>query len=215
MTVKASGAVVRNLTFRNVSYGLRSASISVRGAHKVSVEHNDIAGSRGMGIYVAKSNDVEVTGNTIRDVRCMNGTSGYSTAQGVKVGQDSKRIVVMNNTVEGLQGCRTVAAFYCDTGGTDGLFKRNRVSKVGKASGDAIGIYVESRCHNWDVVDNIISGVETGVRNGAPGSQDPNNTLIADNFIIAKEIGVKIIRGNGVVVKNNDIKAPIEIYRKP
>jgi hypothetical protein len=29
MTVRASGSVVRNLTFRNVSYGSRSASISV------------------------------------------------------------------------------------------------------------------------------------------------------------------------------------------
>jgi len=111
MTVRASGAVVRNLTFRNVSYGSRSASISVRGAHKVRVEHNDIAGSRGMGIFVARSNDVEVTDNKIRSVRCMKGSSGYTTAQGVKVGQGSKRIVVMNNTVEGLQGCRTTAAF--------------------------------------------------------------------------------------------------------
>jgi hypothetical protein len=62
-------------------------------------------------------------------------------------------------------------------------------------------------------VDNIVSDVETGIRNGAPGTQDPNNTLIEGNFIIAKKVGVKIIRGKGVVVKNNDIKAPIEIYR--
>jgi parallel beta-helix repeat protein len=213
MTVKASGAVVRNLSFRNVSYGSRSASISVSNADKVSVENNNIAGSRGMGIYVSKSDDVKVTGNKIRDVRCMNGTSGYTTAQGVKIGQNSKRTIVTNNAVEGLQGCRTTAAFYCDTGGTDGLFKKNRVSRVGKASGDAIGFYVESRCHNWDVVDNIVSDVEAGIRNGAPGTQDPNNTLIEGNFIIAKKVGVKIIRGKGVVVKNNDIKAPIEIYR--
>jgi parallel beta-helix repeat protein len=214
MTVKASGTVVRNLSFRNVSYKSRSASISVSSAHNVRVENNNISGSRGMGIFVGNSHDVKVTGNKIRDVRCMNGTSGYSTAQGIKIGQNSKRTIVTNNSVVGLQGCRTTAAFYCDTGGTNGLFKRNRVSRVGKASGDAIGIYVESRCHNWNVVDNIISDVETGIRNGAPGSQDPNNTLIKDNFITAKKIGVKIIRGKNVTVTNNDIKAPVKIYRR-
>jgi parallel beta-helix repeat protein len=215
MTVRASGAVVRNLTFRNVNAGSRSASITVGNAHNVRVENNDIAGSRGMGIYVAGSDNVKVTGNKIRDVRCMNGNNGYTTSQGVKIGQGSKRVVVTNNAVEGLQGCRTVAAFYCDTGGTDGVFEKNRVSKIGASSGSghAAGIYIESRCHGWDVVDNIVQGVEIGVRNGAPSSGDPNNTLIEGNFIIANKIGVKIYRGKNVIVTNNDIKAPIKIQR--
>jgi parallel beta-helix repeat protein len=211
MTVKAPGAVIRNLTFRNVGNGGRSASIRVINANKVRVENNDIAGSQGMGIFVGGSQDVKVTGNNIRDVRCMQGSSGYTTSQGIKVGQNSKRVIVKNNTVEGMQGCRLVAAFYCDTGGTDGVFERNRVRKVGNASGDAVGVYIESRCHNWDVMDNIVYDVQTGVRNGSPGTSDPNNTLIDGNFIIAKEVGVKLIRGNNVIVTNNDIKAPKEI----
>jgi parallel beta-helix repeat protein len=213
MTVRAAGSVIRKLTFRNGGNGARSASIRVLNAHKVRVENNDIAGSQGMGIFVGGSQDVKVTGNNIRDVRCMKGASNYTTSQGVKVGQGSKRVIVTNNTVEGMQGCRTAAAFYCDTGGTDGVFERNRVRKVGNASGDAIGVYVESRCHNWDVTDNIIYDVQTGVRNGAPGTSDPNNTLIEGNLIIAKEVGVKIVRGKNVIVTNNDIKAPIEIQR--
>jgi hypothetical protein len=143
----------------------------------------------------------------------MNGTRGYSTAQGIKVGQGSRRVIVTNNKVEGLEGCRTVAAFYCDTGGTDGVFERNRVSRVGRASGDAVGFYVESRCHNWDITDNIVHDADTGVRNGAPGTGDANNTLIEGNFITAREVGVKIVRGRDVIVTNNDIKAPIKVQR--
>jgi parallel beta-helix repeat protein len=213
MLVRASGSVIRNLTFRNVGSGSRSASIFLNGADQARVENNDIAGSRGMGIFVGSSDNVRVTGNKVHDTRCMNGTSGYTTSQGIKVGGGSRRVIVMNNNVEGMQGCRTTAAFYCDTGATDGVFERNRVSRVGRASGDSIGLYVESRCHNWDITDNIVSGVQTGVRNGAPGTGDPNNTLIEGNFIMASEVGVKIIRGRNVIVTNNDITAPIEVKR--
>jgi parallel beta-helix repeat protein len=215
MLVRASGSgsVIRNLTFRNVSTRARNASIFLADADRARVENNDIAGSHGMGIFVGGSDNVRVTGNKVHGTRCINDPSGYTTSQGIKVGQRSRRVIVMNNNVEGLQGCRTVAAFYCDTGATDGVFERNRVSGLGRASGDAIGLYVESRCHNWDITDNIVSGVQTGVRNGAPGTGDPNNTLIEGNFIIASDVGVKIIRGRNVIVTNNDITAPIEVQR--
>jgi parallel beta-helix repeat protein len=213
MLVRASGSVIRNLTFRNVSTRSRGASIFLNNADGARVENNNIAGSHGMGIFVGASDNVRVTGNKVHDTRCMNGKSGYSTSQGIKVGQGSRRVIVMNNNVEGMQGCRTTAAFYCDTGGTDGVFERNRVSRVGRASGDAVGFYVESRCHNWDITDNIVSSVQTGVRNGAPGTGDPNNTLIEGNFITARKVGVKIVRGRKVIVTNNDIKAPIKVQR--
>jgi parallel beta-helix repeat protein len=211
MLVRASGSVIRNLTFRNVSTRARNASIFLNGADGARVENNDIARSRGMGIFVGSSDNVRVTGNRVYDTRCMQGSSGYTTSQGIKIGQRSKRVIVTNNKVEGLESCALVAAFYCDTGGTDGVFGKNRVSRAGTGSKDAIGVYVESRCHNWDVVDNIISDVETGVRNGSRPTGDPNNTLIEGNFIIAEKVGVKIIRGNNIIVRNNDIEAPIEI----
>ena len=213
MTVRAAGSVIRGLNFSNVNSGSRSSSIAVRDTNNVSILNNNITGSHGMGIFVGKSQNIKVTGNKIRNVRCTKGSSSYTSAQGVKVGQSSKQVIVTNNSVEGLSGCRTIAAFYCDTGGTDGVFERNRVSKIGSASGDAIGVYIESRCHNWDVTDNIISDAQTGVRNGAPSTGDPNNTLIEGNFITAKKVGVKIVRGKNVIVTNNDIKAPVEIQR--
>jgi hypothetical protein len=60
-------------------------------------------------------------------------------------------------------------------------------------------------------MDNIVYDVQTGVRNGSPGTSDPNNTLIEGNFILAKEVGVKLVRGQHVIVTNNDIKAPTKI----
>lgn len=211
LTVRAPGSEIRGLNFSNVNSGSRSASIAVRNTKDVSIVNNNITGSHGMGIFIAKSQNIKVTGNKIRNVRCTKGSSRYTSAQGVKVGQGSKRVIVTNNSVEGLSGCRTIAAFYCDTGGTDGVFERNRASNLGNASGDAVGVYIESRCHNWDVTDNIISNVQTGVRNGAPSTGDPNNTLIEGNFIIAKKVGVRIVRGKKIVVANNDIEAPIKI----
>jgi parallel beta-helix repeat protein len=166
------------------------------------ISGNKITNSAHGGIRLTRTKDAVVENNIITGMRCGRKSDRNRGADGIKDTNESTGSLIRNNRIsdhvnsvdcplsDGPSG-DTYTGIYCDVGPTNGLIEGNEIynidaSSSGTGSGGvgSEGIFIESRCHDWIVRNNIVHHIGTyGIRNGSPSTGDPNRTKIVNNTI--------------------------------
>ena len=127
-------------------------------------------------IQLIKTLNVTIEHNMIQNTQCGRKSDGRAGATGIKDSQGSVGTIIRYNVVRDhqssekcllpKQGHTTYAGIYCDTGSTRGEVIGNVVYNIDKdhpvntnprATGvGSIGIFIESRCHDWRVHGNLV-----------------------------------------------------------
>jgi Right handed beta helix region len=176
-------------------------------------------------IHITQTSNTVVERNTIRNTLCGRKPNDTVGATGIKISQGSVGAIIRNNIVRDFQnsdnclfdnqGNAIYVGIYCDTGPIKGQVSGNIVYNIdkGKSSStntrgtgvNSVGIFMESRCSDWKVTNNVVYNIGTyGFRNGSPSTGDPDRTQWTNNtvFNIART-AMWVPRGNNLVIKNN------------
>jgi parallel beta-helix repeat protein len=176
-------------------------------------------------IHLTKTMNIIIERNNILRTQCGRESDGRVGATGIKDSQGSVGTIIRNNIVHdhqmsadcllANQGLTTYAGIYCDTGSTQGEISGNVVYNIDKdrpnntnprATGvSSIGIFIESRCHDWRVHGNLVYNIGIfGLRNGSSATADPNRTKWTNNTVYGiSRAALWIARGNNLTIKNN------------
>jgi hypothetical protein len=164
--------------------------------------------------------------NISTGLRCGAFGDGRVGVQGIKMGDDGSRPVVLNNRISAVSNncagitqtdANLVAAIYADTGVTFGRIEGNQVFSIaqpfivqGLFGGDSAAIFIESRNDDWTVRNNLIYDVFKGVRVGSGGfsgtalASHPDRTKIHNNTIAkAEDAPIRVLQGSGHDIRNN------------
>jgi len=220
----AATAGAAAVAFRS-SFGTKYNAFPISGI----IRNNTFVGNRGHAIALRQTNGVMVTGNTITGNRCAitNAKGGYLEAAGIKIGNEAQNTTIYGNHIhsfEKFSDCdmpielitaksHVWAGIYCDAGGINSIIEGNEIHDVDYpqslpiAGADSVGIFIESRCHNWTVRRNAVYRIgQKGIRNGSAGTGNPDNTVYENNsFSQIGEVGIWIARGKNITVRNNII----------
>lgn len=185
---------------RFVSIGARADDAETFFVRNIQVTNNTITDGRSRGIYMGHTDSGLVQGNTITGLKCGFQSTGNSRgAQGIKVSDDGMNNLIKRNFVHTFStDCTGITAgpnndlfvgLYCDTGSTTGTFEENEVHDIvsGVVSNpDGVGIFVESRCHDWVVKNNVVWNIgRYGIRNGSGSGLRGDRTKWHNNSINA------------------------------
>jgi hypothetical protein len=176
-------------------------------------------------IRLIKAVNITIEHNAIQRMRCGRTSDGRGGATGIKDSLDSVGTNIRYNVVHDHQrsedcllpnqGVTTYAGIYCDAGSTHGEIIGNVVYNIDKDHPEntnpraigvgSIGIFIESRCHDWRVHGNLVYNIGLhGLRNGSNSTGDPNRTEWTNNTVygVARN-ALWIVRGRNLTVKNN------------
>jgi hypothetical protein len=176
-------------------------------------------------IHLTRTMNVRVERNHIRDMQCGRESDGRAGATAIKDSQGSIGTIIRHNIIHDHQrsedcslpnqGHTTYSGIYCDTGSTYGQVLDNVVYNIDKDQDEntnpravgvsSVGIFIESRCHNWRVHGNVVYNIGIfGLRNGSTGTSDANRTMWTNNTVYGvSRAALWIARGRNLTVKNN------------
>ncbi|MGI9303785.1 MAG: choice-of-anchor Q domain-containing protein [Gammaproteobacteria bacterium] len=188
----------------------------------IVIKGNTMIGVRGPAVHVTRmSTNVIIEDNDISESRCAKVNFDPSAPspviryrkEGIKIGGTNPAantsVVIRNNKVHDFapasncqSGLHDSNGIYCDVGATHGLIAGNHVYNI-RGGRSSSGIHVESRCHNWKVVNNLASNIKEGVR-----LRNTNNSSVINNTIHDVDIGLFMVgNSNGAqtnaVIRNN------------
>jgi hypothetical protein len=117
------------------------------------------------------------------------------------------------NSKTGKQSRPVYVGIYCDVNSQKGLIVDNvvfdidagRTSPAPHDNGSSMGIFIESRCEDWKVTNNLIYNIGTyGFRNGSKGTGSADRTEFTNNTVygIAGH-AISIQHGENLKIKNN------------
>jgi parallel beta-helix repeat protein len=189
------------------------------------ISDNIFANNAHEAIHLTRTGNITIEHNLIQYMQCGRKPDGRVGATGIKDSQESVGSIIRHNIVHNHQrsedcplpnqGNTTYAAIHCDTGSNRGDVIGNVVYNIDKdhpentnprATGvGSIGIFIESRCHDWQVHGNLVYNVGThGLRNGSSSTSDPNRTVWTNNTVYGiGRSALWIARGRNLTVKNN------------
>lgn len=183
------------------------------------------------GVLLSHAKKVTVANNHMTHFRCGRFNDGRIGVQAIKVAQSSLDTVVRGNRVGAFQpssACplqpgrhpktgklsRPVyVGIYCDVSSVNGLVADNAVFDIdaGRSrpapnrNGSSIGIFIESRCTDWRLTNNLIYNIGTyGFRNGSKSTGSADRTLFMNNTVygIAGH-AISIQKGESLTMKHN------------
>ncbi len=215
---KAAAAVALRPSWSGSSYN----NLSVKNS-RISdnlFEYNAFA-----AIHLWKTKNIVVERNTIQYTKCGRQSDGTVGATGIKDGEFSVGNIIRNNIIHDHQdvadcllpnqGFAIYAGIYCDVGSTNGQVIGNVVYNIDKGESEntnpratgsnSIGIFIESRCHDWLVHRNVVYNIGTyGLRNGSNRTADPNRTEWTNNTVYSiSRTALWVARGRNLSIKNN------------
>ena len=183
------------------------------------------------GILLTHTQNVTVANNQMLNFRCGRYNDGRLGVQAVKVSMSSLDTVIRGNRIGNFQpsqACRLkpgkhrktgktsqskYVGIYCDVGPERGTVTDNVVFNIdaGRARpgpsrhGSSNGIFIESRCADWKIHNNLIYNIGTyGFRNGSKSTGNANRTEFMHNTVygIASH-AISIRRGENLKIKYN------------
>ncbi len=183
------------------------------------------------GVLLSHTKHVTVANNHMTHFRCGRYNDGRIGVQAVKIALSSLNAVVRGNRVGAFQssaacplqpgqhpktGKRSRPVYvgiYCDVGSQNGLIADNTVFDIdaGRSrpapnrNGSSAGIFVESRCRDWQVTNNLIYNIGTyGFRNGSKSTGSADRTAFTHNTlygIVGHAISIQ--KGERLKIKHN------------
>ncbi|ETW98152.1 MAG: hypothetical protein ETSY2_43215 [Candidatus Entotheonella gemina] len=183
------------------------------------------------GVLLSHTKNVTVANNQMTHFRCGRFNDGRIGVQAIKVALSSLDTVIRGNRVGAFQpssACplqpgkhpkagktaRPVyAGIYCDVGSVKGLVADNVVFDIdaGRSrpapnhNGSSTGIFIESRCTDWNVTNNLIYHIGTyGFRNGSKSTGSADRTAFTNNTVygIAGH-AISIQKGENLNIQHN------------
>ncbi|ETW98847.1 MAG: hypothetical protein ETSY1_17135 [Candidatus Entotheonella factor] len=183
------------------------------------------------GVLLSHTKKVTVANNDMTHFRCGRYNDGRVGVQAIKVGLSSLDTVIRGNRVGAFQpssACplqpgkhpktgklaRPVyVGIYCDVGSVKGLVADNVVFDIdaGRSrpapnrNGSSAGIFIESRCTDWNVTNNLIYNIGTyGFRNGSKSTGSADRTKFTNNTVYGVAgHAISIQKGENLVIKHN------------
>ncbi len=183
------------------------------------------------GVLLSHTKNVTVANNHMTHFRCGRYNDGRIGVQAIKIALSSLNAVVRGNRVGAFQPSSSCPlqpgkhprtgrpsrpvyiGIYCDVGSQNGLVVDNVVFDIeaGRSrpapnnNGSSAGIFVESRCKDWKVTNNLIYNIGTyGFRNGSKGTGSADRTAFTNNTIygIAGH-AISIQKGENLTIQHN------------
>ena len=183
------------------------------------------------GVLLTHTKNVTVANNHMTHFRCGSYNDGRVGVQAIKIAQSSLGTVVRGNRIgafqpssacplqpgknskTGKQSRPVYVGIYCDVNSQKGLIVDNvvfdidagRTSPAPHDNGSSMGIFIESRCEDWKVTNNLIYNIGTyGFRNGSKGTGSADRTEFTNNTVygIAGH-AISIQHGENLKIKNN------------
>lgn len=183
------------------------------------------------GVLLVHTKNVTVANNQMTHFRCGQFSDGRIGVQAIKVALSSLDTVVRGNRIGAFQPSSTCSlqpagnpktgkqsrpvyvGIYCDVGSEKGLVADNVVFDIdaGQArpapddNGSSTGIFIESRCRDWKIHNNLIYNIGTyGFRNGSKSTGSADRTEFTNNTVygIAGN-AISIQKGESLKIKHN------------
>ncbi len=190
-----------------------------------TIMDNTFAFNAQAAVHLWKTKNIVVERNTIQYMKCGRKSYGVAGATGIKDGEFSVGNIIRHNIIHDHQdsedcplpdqGFAIYSGIYCDVGSTDGEVSGNVVYNINRGHGssdntrgtgvNSIGIFIESRCHDWRVHRNVVYNIGTyGLRNGSTRTVDANRTEWTNNTVYGiSRTALWIARGTNLIIKNN------------
>ncbi len=176
------------------------------------------------GILLAHTKNVTIANNQMVNFRCGRFGDGRVGVQAVKIAMSSLDTVIRGNRIGDFQPSQTCSVppgkhpktgklsrpkyvgIYCDVGPQRALVTDNVVYNIdaGRArpaphrQGSSIGIFVESRCADWRIHNNLIYNIGTyGFRNGSRSTGYADRTEFTNNTVYG-------IAGNAISIRKGE-----------
>lgn len=183
------------------------------------------------GILLTHTKNATIANNQMTNFRCGRYNDGRIGVQAVKIAMSSLDTVVRGNRIGDFQPSDACplqpgknpktgklsrpkyVGIYCDVGPIKGLVTDNVVYNIdaGRSrpaphhQGSSIGIFVESRCADWKIHNNLIYNVGTyAFRNGSRGTGFADRTEFIHNTVhgVAGN-AISIRKGENLKIKHN------------
>lgn len=183
------------------------------------------------GIWLAHTKNVTIANNQMVNFRCGRFGDGRIGVQAVKIAMSSLDTVVRGNRIGDFQPSEACplqpgkhpktgkparpkyVGIYCDVGPQRGVVTDNVVFHIdaGRSrpaphrQGSSIGIFIESRCVDWKIHNNLIYNIGTyAFRNGSKGTGFADRTEFIHNTVhgIAGN-AISIRKGENLKIKYN------------
>jgi len=181
------------------------------------IRNNSLRDSRGEAIALRSSYRGQVYGNLITGVKCdsVQYQSGRQTTmwRGIKInlgdgkGADGpSHHVIHDNVIANFdRNCRNSykqsgGGIWCDAGVSHGEVYNNRIINTAPN----FGIQIESRCHNWNVHDNLIADAR-GITKANFGTRNAVGTRFQNNISCGGARAFQISESPNTVITGNMI----------
>ncbi len=183
------------------------------------------------GVLLSHTKHVTVADNHMTNFRCGRYNDGRIGVQAIKIALSSLNAVIRGNRVGAFQpssACplqpgthpRTgkpsrpiYVGIYCDVGSQNGLVADNVVFDIDpkharpapNRNGASMGIFVESRCRDWKITNNLIYNIGTyGFRIGSKATGSADRTVFTNNTVygIAGH-AISVQKGESLNIQHN------------
>ncbi len=183
------------------------------------------------GVLLSHTKSVTVANNHMTNFRCGRYNDGRIGVQAIKIALSSVDAEIRGNRVgafqpsaacplqpkknprTGKQSRPVYVGIYCDVGSQKGVIADNVVFDIDaersrpapNRNGSSAGIFVESRCRDWQVTNNLIYNIGTyGFRNGSKATGSADRTVFTNNTVygIAGH-AISIQKGENLKIQRN------------